>query len=1209
MENYSKHFLQVSAPLISVQFNEKGILHKELVEAFVKYDVKDAIWDNFMIRNRIPVIKYRIKYIETHEALWKGKNDKKGDEHSQLSPFNANSDIFPNGILSEKWFKRYAEDRSFAHIYVTSLEGGPKDDELQIEYINKLKSICGELNAHLTVVMASQSEDIDADHERVNRIRLLTGISKGNEMIYINKHHDPARSDIESFVDNLFNGYKTVASDFYTHIASNIRQRHRKYYSFPALSNLNTRVELTPLFLEARITLKLGFISQFIRPNNLETSIKYLVNAYQNLIDVSLSVRDVMSDPEVSDLDLNFYRRLRMLIDITAFHIVKGYFSLEEPLIALKKYSTHIANVLESFDYGDKNLQWSSTQYQLLAELMNMVPRSILIETSLKGSKKRNKNQILKVHFGGVRLFENHKFELISDPAFSYLEAYRLFKKEKHQFYSHIDILTNDTDIIHKRIGILKKAAGSLKTTVEKCYSDVELDSFFSYIYWQIAEEYKKLNSPDEESYIAYCEKSFEHIPRSQMALRQTLLKRLLSVTHEGKLSNRTISQVLEAATYSSDIVLPRNAFNNFTFPISLEVGDTSLFMIEPIIIGKDENGELKSEVHLYDDCITQVKIHSRIKLKRLKEILALPDADIKLAATSLELNYANLSSDSSETLSPVILKGSSNPGLKLQNIELQKEEDHFKGAFDFVLQSDQGDYHESRVVEFSQKIREIGVHKIDRMTLQFNISIKSGDEVFDITGHESFSLDKSLASYGSIYRLNTQSDILEKKAVAISTRSPHIIKSMPLKPNIVAKFPDNSESTIFIGETVRLPVYVSAKNSKINVEDFEEISLMGTASLVDEAVLPLSLDLGTHASWSNMKEDEPLDLKQLYRESGQVDNEYVLHLVIRPKSLQAVLENNDLTNDFRVKLDLSVITKDKNKSTNSENSVIIYPVAETFFGVRASPFNFKLSISPRYREEGSSDMPCPFVIFPANSQLKVPSDEGYSFMPLPVRLWQVNLMFSDFEQYTQGLEIKSIKIFMEPNNPELAIEEVNEATVSRPNVITQMFTTRSKSGFSHRNVTVKFFATIDWKRKGSEDINSSNTHKWDVALPLSDPRVILVMEKLDGNRFKMKYVIENPTSRIFNFSTHLLTENLNAEWHFDEVKNLAPLQQASIPVLPFNRHSIVYYASVSSEADPKLLKLPVFKVFDVNYRVSLPTLVTTDDVIVKENNTLYWKP
>lgn len=1208
MENYSKYFLQILAPLISVQFNEKGILHKELVEAFSKFDVKDAIWDNFMIRNRIPVTKYRIKYIDTDEALLKGKSFKKNDNHSQLSPFNSNSDIFPNGILSDKWFKRYAEERSFAHIYVTSLEGGPKDDELQIEHINKLKSICTELNVNLTVVMASQSEDVEADQERVNRIRLLTGILKGNGMVYINKNYDPASSDIESFAANLFNGYKTIASDFYTNIATRIKQRHRKYYSFPATANLNTKIELTPLFLEARITLKLGFISQFIHPNNLETSIKYLVNAYQNLIDVSLSVRDVMADPEVSDLDLNFYRRLRMLIDITAFHIVKGYLSLEEPLIAMKKYSTHIANVLESFDYSG-NLQWSSTQYQLLAELMNMVPRSILFETSLKGPKKKNKNQTVKVHFGGVRLFESHNFELISDPAFSYLEAYRLFEKEKHQSRLHIEILTNDTDIIHKRIDILSKAEKSLKTTVEKFYLNVELDSFFSYIHWKIAEEYRKLNPPNEESYITHCQKSLEYIPRSQVALRQVLLKPLLSVTREGKLSNNTISQVLEAATYSSDLVLPRSVFNSLSFPILLEESDTSIFTIEATILGSNEDGELKSEVHLYDDCITQIKLHSKLKLGNFKRILSLSDADIKLIVTGLELRYANLSGNGLKSLRPVVLEGSSVPGSKLQNIELQEEDDHYKGAIDFILQSDQADCHESRIVEFSQKIRETGVHKIDRMHLSFSIQIKSGNEVFDITGHENFPLDKSLASFGYIYRINPDFDDLEKKAVAISTRSPHIIKSMPLKPNILAKFPDNFDSTIFIGETVNLPIYISAKNSKIKAEDYEEISLMGTASLVDEATLPLSFDLGTHTSWENMKEDEPLDLKNLYHEGGPTDNEYVLHLVIRPKSLQAVLENNDLAKDFRVKLDLSVIIKDKNKNANSENLVIIYPVAETFFSLKASPFNFKLSISPRYREEGYSDMPCPFVIFPVNPQAKAPSDEGYSFMPLAVRLWQVNLMFSFVESYRQTLEIMSIKIFMEPNSPELAIEQITEASISRPNVITQMFTTRSKSGFSHRNVTVKFSATIDWKRKGSEDMNSSNTHKWDVALPLSDPRVLLVMEKLERNRLKLKYVIENPTSRVFNFSTHLITENLNAEWYFDDINNLAPLRQESMPVLPFNRHSIVYYASVSSEADAKLLRLPLFKVFDVNYRVSLPTLVTTDDVIVKENNTLYWKP
>lgn len=94
------------------------------------------------------------------------------------------------------------------------------------------------------------------------------------------------------------------------------------------------------------------------------------------------------------------------------------------------------------------------------------------------------------------------------------------------------------------------------------------------------------------------------------------------------------------------------------------------------------------------------------------------------------------------------------------------------------------------------------------------------------------------------------------------------------------------------------------------------------------------------------------------------------------------------------------------------------------------------------------------------------------------------------------------------------------------------------------------------------------------------------------------------------------------------QFKNIVPLIQPPFPVLPFSRHYMDFIGEYlpalegMSDSNSNLgcgsesgcglgLKLPKFKVFDVQYKVTLPIVSVLKDItsIPKNTGNLYYKP
>ncbi len=125
----------------------------------------------------------------------------------------------------------------------------------------------------------------------------------------------------------------------------------------------------------------------------------------------------------------------------------------------------------------------------------------------------------------------------------------------------------------------------------------------------------------------------------------------------------------------------------------------------------------------------------------------------------------------------------------------------------------------------------------------------------------------------------------------------------------------------------------------------------------------------------------------------------------------------------------------------------------------------------------------------------------------------------------------------------------------------------------------------------------------WDVTLPLADPRVVVV-PSVQRDTVLLRFVIENPTPRIFSFTTQLVADPAHP-WTYVDALNLVPSVQPAFPVLPFLQHAIDFYA-VAPPPAPAGVRLPQLRVFDVNYKVALPVLAATANVELR-GGVLYW--
>ncbi|RCK65388.1 hypothetical protein Cantr_01174 [Candida viswanathii] len=258
-------------------------------------------------------------------------------QHSVLSPFNKDSSIFPNGILIHEWFTKYVSKFPFALVYVFPV-GDASSDHQVIAKISKLKADLSSIGCKLTVILTSPDQ---VDESRLSTFRQETGLPKLNGLVYLRDSADTLDGDCEALVTTVLSNLKEASFAFYSNIEYKIKQRNKKYYSYPKINDIDT---------------------------SIEAGHKAIGDWVPELITILNSTYAV----NLSQHDNKIIAQIRDLLDITAFHIVRGYFSVM-----------------------NEDSNWISIQYEWLAQLMSLVPYSLI--TTLNSTallKQKNYNAV-----------------------------------------------------------------------------------------------------------------------------------------------------------------------------------------------------------------------------------------------------------------------------------------------------------------------------------------------------------------------------------------------------------------------------------------------------------------------------------------------------------------------------------------------------------------------------------------------------------------------------------------------------------------------------------------------------------------------------------------------------------------------------------------------------------------------------------------------
>lgn len=1242
MEYFDPVFIQQLAPLLTVNLPStiNSDVGHQLKLQLDQFNISNTVWDNSILRNRILSTKYIINYRNTDPGDFLTSisiHRPNGEiQHSILSPFNSESDIFPNGILTTKWLQKYLKELPFAFVSVMELPESESDDHALVNALLQLKNLLVKVSIKFTAIVVSNDHCSNTD-SRIDSIRQLTDLPRITGLLSLHYLADNKllQRDSEILVTSLISNLKSSATSFYSAIELRIKQRNKKYYTCPSTAAISTQITLTPNFLETRNLIKQAIITQLSNAHNLDTSLKLLEQAHELSVALLYEIVDILSSSkDISDHDANLYRQIRSLIDFIAFHIVRGYLSIEEPISALRKHLAHISNVadvIKAIHFAPVD-NWLSIQYQWVGELLELVPESILAEFGLKAAKKRSKNIKCLEFFGGIFFLDSFQHDIITHPGLLFLKSAELIylksgKIGKLHYLDDYSLNFSSQLLCYQKFKLLQK---SKLWIINLSSGDHEKhESYLIYINWLIAEVYAAEETPESmDKAVEYYTQALGGInPLLETSKRAyswknlivLLSQKLLQIYEKKKDYEQSLLTIVNLSLVNdlASLSIKSDCFQNDPFSTEL-TNSQQLFDIEALLV----NDNLKnSGTFAYDNIITQLKITLKANLTNLNGLingatsvkLYIKDIDVEYMGTSNNVHFRH-NEDSDPQFFQKDLSMSSDSECELNLLFYDDSINNLPPA---------------RIIQFSKSTNKPGILQITSIKFNSIIEIRQGSKVSTLLKSEIIDWNHQSSHYKLFYSPAVKAPSAYTDLVTTSVRTddklPVGIRVQSLKPDITVTMKSTTLKPVLIGEKVAIPFEITYQNPKQHKVYYDQLLISVKVKLVfddqdsDDGVSGVTI----RVNWDNLKDDESLSLRELVDSGG---GDCLNHLNIRLNSSPQSRENEKFKS-CRLLIDLKTVVHEEGEGIDTEeNQMAIYDTASYTLPIINSPFETRFVVTPRYREENAIDMPNPFVLIgPAQDSHH---EEHNKSLPIASRLWLGKLHYTDnLEVFSKklgggnGTEYENLEIVLhqfsiKTKNPGLIVESVESSADSSNSgsIITQLFTTRSKHGFSHRNISIVVSVQIKWKRTSGDAVNEYESKDWEIVLPLSDPRVLLSLTKDDAkegsNYARFKYIIENPTPRIFTFTTHLSDEENDGSvlWEFNDDRNIVEVKQLAFPVLPFTRHVVEYYGNYTVSNDGiKSVRLPQFKVYDVNYRIWLPTLSVTDSVSVADTG-LYWQ-
>lgn len=904
MEFFDPDFTQQLAPLVAVTIDP---LHK--LESFKRHledaNVTGKVWDDVIIKNRLLKSKYCFHFEASEKTILASVASYKNKardltKHSIISPFNIESDLFPNGILSNKWFAKYTRHLPAAVICSYYLPESAADDEALGLQLTMRRENYQTFDVKFIAIVVSDTDDALMIN-RISQLRQISGLPRSLGLFHISLDSISSitpvfERDCEILATTILSTLKSICTDFYTAIEHRIEQRSKKYYTLPDPGLVDTQISVDPRFLEVRNKAKQCILAQLMHPHNVEGSLSIIESTYAELLSLVAEFRPVFTSPNVSSHDKALHTQWRTLLDVLVLHLVRGYFSIEEPIAALRKHDAHVRNITEfagqDFDYN----VWLARQYHWLAELLSQVPKSILDD--LYSSVVKTPNAKGSLYFGGMSFHDANSCNIVTSPSLLYAKAARC-----------LDIDQINVSIQNYKVSLLKTASRILSQ------KEGGLEYFEAYLNWQLADELSRMDKTLEAESAYSTALASKHLSSDLALLIEKQRLRNLQKIHD---SENFASSIIQIAIKDPGTVISADLTKLLGKTIvSPEL--PPIFEVDALLFAEQE------ETFVLSTVVNQLKVTPQnwFKLHKLGGFHFNDFDNLSLKVyyedgLDFSLSSSGTQGDKLQIL-PAGLSCFNASGLRLDLVILQYD----------------------RVPKVSGWY---GVAKID-ISLRLHFSQDDVEIICEHSESHSFSEFKRLFS-SFIYEQAT--DGLKSKALLLRGRPGTKIMVKPYKPDLSASFKQISGS-IIMEEKLSIPVEFSRSRLLASDIVFKEL-VVEVKSAVYEDDLE-SADFYVQHNWDSLKDDKPLDLLKFAYSQDQLTHN-ILHVSIKRSPSLPAKPVGTLKAEFRLRLTI----------TEQSDLVSTFELGYTHLIVLTEPFGTDLQLMAQ-RLNSLNLMPNPFIL------------------------------------------------------------------------------------------------------------------------------------------------------------------------------------------------------------------------------------------------------
>lgn len=1143
MEYFNSSFTQQLAPLVAVVLNPAHNLR--LFQTHLDHaNISGKVWDNVILRNRLLINKYCFKYHDDERAIlnsiasYKNKTQSPA-VHSRLSPFNVQSDLFPNGILSEKWFEKYAEHYPSVVICSFKLSTNVAEDEAMGLQLTAQRENYAAFGVKFIAVVVSETDD-DTSVDRIAQLRQVSGLPRSSGLFHIcltsaatgtNSTYD---RDVEILATTILSTLKSVCTDFYFAIEHTVEQRGKKFYTMPDSLLVNTKIKLTPALLEARNCAKRAMLTQLMHSHNIEGALPIIEQAYAELYVLLSENIAAFENENVSDHDIGLHKQWSTLLDVLALHLVRGYFSIEDPVAALRKHDTHIRNLnLLGNNALEKEIR-TALQYHWLADLMAQIPHTVLRDLYDVPLDKIPRAR--SVFFGGMAFHDSFRCNITTTPSLIYARAAGFLDNVEPtltttQFQSKADILRYKLSLLQSSKRLLEEANESLSR-------------FASYLTWQITD--LLFQTGDIKTAEQYCSDMLTKRNNMPKFLVGQIQQKRLALFQKNKDTNNIVKSAVELAILGTADVC--SYLKNLSGQFNVEPEILKVLEIEPLLYAEGAN-----EVFVMSKVMTQLKVSAK------PWIAALNIGGLSLEAFSISTLRIKCKNG--------LIVSFSGDGQQMGVLQCITEDafnsSELKNGF--------------IVVQYDLVLKSSGWHELESVEAEMEFTLRNQNVQIDCKHKEKHDFTNiGLQNSALVFEKNIYNSVVTK-AKLLHGRLRNKIYIEPYRPDLdIFCIPPFSKPVL--EEKMTLSVDFTRESFPAPEMSFQEI-YVEVKSTVYENGEPTS-NLYVQHNWDELKDDLPLDLLHFIN-SKEFTTLKLLHASVKRTHGAQVPENVQLKATLEFRLTISELA----------GVLSTYKLALVDLEPLALPFGATVGVSPQISSSRNL-MPSPFI-------LSITS-EDYS-MPQPSRLWLTKLMILDLEKLIEkgDIEIQSAKLFTKTKTSEIAVEwespiEQNDECYQ------QTFAVRAKTHVTYSTIPIMVQGTFVWRRRDLDQTYTYTTKEEDFMVSVQEPRVFLEAQIVEKDVMKLKYTLENPTPRILTFSANLMTDRAalhGVTWSFNDHRNLVPLKQSAFPVLPFSFHHLTFYGAYRVHGPQNIIELPKFNVQDMNYKIELGTLALQENI------------